>query len=359
VGGHGLSSFDERNPVLEGGIDYGRVFFTFTEHTDQKLIHGLIFQALLQALKERGVLLRDGQPTVLVDLGCGDGTTAREMIDAINRVHPRGSGIDYYGLDADERFVLGTARLLNEVRRSKHLRVIDVRRADVLAGEPLPIPPMDHVLATMGHVLYYAHSREGKDQTRTRIAAIVDGVTALLGRDGLCVFVHNADDCSLATLRASVTPPVEAKPAGILADIAEAKQLVVVSFTAPFKVHLPRLASEQWDETKEPSSYGAPRNSHDPRFVETLEVLTFIAQRDLRGLAAQGVLGAFVDELRAQIDPAGAFDGVCNYQLMLPRMRSPGLREHVEAAVRQVEQSLDRIGRESEEAFNRTAQKTE
>ena len=353
-----MSSLDERNPVLDGGIDYGRVFFTFIEHTDQKIVHGLVFQALLYGLKERGVLLRDGQPTVLVDLGCGEGHTACEMIDAINRIHPQGDGVDYYGLDADERFVLGTERLLNEVRRSKQLRVIDVRQADVLDGKPLPNASMDHILATMGHVLYYAHSRKGRDQTRKNIAAIVDSVTGLLGQDSLCLFVHSADDCPLATLRASVTTSVEPKPAGMVADIAKAKQLVVASFTVPFKLHFPRLASEQWEDTKEPSRYGAGPNSRDPRFVATLELLTFIAQRDLRGLATQGVLGQFVDDLRAQIDSAGAFDGVSNYQLMLSRKQSPGLNEHLEVSVRQVERSLGRIGRESEEAFNRRAHST-
>ena len=353
-----MSSFDERNPVLYGGIDYGRVFITFTEHTEEKIVHGLIFQALLSALKERGVLLRDGQRTVLVDLGCGEGHTALEMIDAINRIHPRGDGVNYYGLDADERFVQGTERLLNEVRRSKQLRVINVRQADVLDGKPLPIASMDHILATMGHVLYYAHSREGKNQTRRNIAAIVDRVTGLLGQDSLCLFVHSADDCSLATLRASVTISVEAKPAGIVADIAKAKQLEMASFTAPFKVHFPRLASEQWEDTKRPSSYSAVRNIHDPRFIATLELLTFIAQRDLSSLAAQGALGAFVDDLRTQIDSAGAFAGVSDYQLMLSRKQSPGLKENVELAVRQVEQSLDRIGRESEEAFDHRAQET-
>ena len=132
------------NPVLRGDIDYGRVFITFTEHTDQKIAHGLILEALLRALKQRGVLLRDGKPTVLVDLGCGEGHTACEMIDAINRVHPRGDGVNYYGLDADQRFVVGTGRLLNEVKNSKQLRVIDVRQADVLDGQPLPVASMDH-----------------------------------------------------------------------------------------------------------------------------------------------------------------------------------------------------------------------
>ena len=66
-----MSSAGTANPVLNGDIDYGRVFVTFTENTDQKIAHGLIFEALLRALKERSVVLQDGQPTRLLDLGCG------------------------------------------------------------------------------------------------------------------------------------------------------------------------------------------------------------------------------------------------------------------------------------------------
>ena len=96
-------------------------------------------------------------------------------------------------------------------------------------------------------------------------------------------------------------------------------------------------------------------NRRDPRFVATLELLTFVAQRDLSGLAARGLLAPFVDELRAQIDSAGAVAGVSNYQLMLPRFPSSGLRGHVEDAVRQVQRSLDRIRIESDEVFRRRA----
>jgi hypothetical protein len=63
-----------------------------------------------------------------------------------------------------------------------------------------------------------------------------------------------------------------------------------------------------------------------------------------------------VDALRAQIDSAGTFTGVSNYQLMLSKKQSPGLKEHVELAVLQVEQSLDRIRREAEDAFNQKSQ---
>ena len=63
-----------------------------------------------------------------------------------------------------------------------------------------------------------------------------------------------------------------------------------------------------------------------------------------------------MDALRAQIDSAGTFTGVSNYQLMLSKKQSPGLKEHVELAVLQVEQSLDRIRREAEDAFNQKSQ---
>jgi len=37
------------NPVLSGDIDYGRVFITVTKHSDSKIAHGLILEALLRA----------------------------------------------------------------------------------------------------------------------------------------------------------------------------------------------------------------------------------------------------------------------------------------------------------------------
>ena len=47
---------------------------------------------------------------------------------------------------------------------------------------------------------------------------------------------------------------------------------------------------------------------------------------------------------------------VSNYQLMLSKKQSSGLKEHIEVAVVQVEQSLDRIRREAEDAFNQRSQ---
>src|SRR5262245_41288892 len=87
------SSITKGDRTVDGPIDYGRVFVTFTRHTEQKIAHGLIFESLLHALKERGVVLKDGEPSNLVDLGCGEGHTAYEMIEAINRVHPQGGGM--------------------------------------------------------------------------------------------------------------------------------------------------------------------------------------------------------------------------------------------------------------------------
>lgn len=350
-----MSSADRENPVLSGGIDYGRVFVTFTGYTDQKIAHGLICEEQLRGLEEQGVVLRDGQPTTLVDLGCGEGHTACAMIDAINRVHPRGDGVNYYGLDADERFVGSTEKLLNEVKGVKQLRVINVQQADVLGQKPWPLPRLDYVLATMGHVLYYAYSDHGKEQTKRNIAGVVDRVARLLGEDGICLFVHSAEDCPLATLRASVADSVEAKPAGFIATIAKENRLEVISFVAPYTLYFPCLSPQQWEDCKEPSTYGLVRNRSAPRFVAALELLTFLAQRELNGLAREGRLRRFVEDVKAQVNVDGALKGLSHYQLMLSRRHSPELKKGVEAAVHKVESSLDQFAQAAAAAFRRTA----
>jgi len=344
------SGIKEGDRIVDGQIDYGRVFVTFTRHTEQKIAHGLIFESLLHALKERGVVLKDGKPTTLVDLGCGEGHTASEMIEAINRVHPQGDGVNYYGLDEDEGFVRCTERLLLELKGPQRLRMVDVRRADVLRGEPLPIPQIDDVLATMGHVLYYAHSSKGPDETRKNIAGIIDCIVGLLGRDGICILVHNAQNCPLATLRASVADSVEAKPARIVADITNEKRLVVMSLIAPFQLWFPRLTPRQWDKTKEPTSYRV-ESSNNPQFVATLELLTFVAQRSLKSLAQEGQLERFVDALRSQLDGNAILHGLSDYQILLSQRQSSELKACVEAALQHTAQSLDRIVGEARRAF--------
>jgi SAM-dependent methyltransferase len=352
-----MPSIDEGDRIVDGQIDYGRVFVTFTRHTDEKIAHGLLFESLLHALKDREVVLKDGKHTTLVDLGCGEGHTAYEMIDAINRAHPQGDGVNYYGLDADERFVRSTKRLLLEVKGSQRLRVIDVRLANVLGGEPLPIAPIDDVLATMGHVLYYAYGPKGSDETRTNIARIIDSIVGLLGRDGVCLLVHSAQNCPLATLRASVANSVVAKPTRIVADVADEKRLVVMSLIAPYQLCFPHLTPSQWDKTNEPACYRA-ESKNDPQFMITLELLTFIAQRGLKGLAQEGKLERFVNELRSQLDGNAVLHALSDYQLLLSQRKSPELKECVEAALQQVEQSLDRIIRKARRAFTLRARKT-
>ncbi len=345
-----MSHLDAANPVANGQIDHGRVFVTFTRHTDQKITHGLLFESLLRALKERGVILKAGQPTTLVDLGCGEGRTAYEMIDAINRVHPQDHGVNYYGLDDDDRFVRSTEKALEAVQGPQRLRVINVQRANVLQGEPLPVATMDDVLLTLGHVLYYTHSPAGRDETRRRIVGVLERVLALLGRDGLCLLNHNAHHCQLATLRASVANSVEARPTSIVAEIAEEKRLSVMSLFAPFRLGFPRLTPIQWQKTKEATSYQAEAQ-RDPRFLTALELLSFVAQRSLNSLAQEQKLATFVDKLTSTLDCDGVLHGCSEYQLLLSPRQSPGFREGVEAARQQSEQAMDCIVRKAAQAL--------
>lgn len=336
-----MSGSVDGDRILEGDIDYGRVFVTFTKHKEQKIAHGLIVESLLRALKDRGVVLKDGQPTTLVDLGCGEGHSARQMIDAISRVHPQGDGVNYYGLDADDRFVRNTERLLLEVKTSQRLGIVKIQSWNLFADQSLPIATMDDVLVNMAHLLYYAHDTR-EEQTRERIAGTIDRVVALLGRDGLCLLAHSATDCPLATLRATVADCVEAKPPRLVSDIADDNRIVLVSMVAPYRVCFPHLTQKQWDQIKEPASY-LEESRLDPRFVTTLELLTFVAQRGLKGLAQEKKLEPFIDGVRDQLDADGNLHALSDYQILLSEHRSLKFRESVEAAVRQCQSSLDEI----------------
>src|SRR5262249_298472 len=143
------------------------------------------------------------------------------------------------------------------------------------------------------------------------MACIIESIVGLLGRNGICVRVHNAQNWRLATLRASVADSVEAKPPGIVAGVAAEKRLVV-----PFQLCFPRLTPAQWDKIKEIACYRV-ESSNDPQFTAALELLMFVAQRSLKSLAQEGKLERFVDELKSQLDGDAILHALSDYQLLL------------------------------------------
>jgi len=330
-------------PQATGNIDLGAVFQTFTNRTDQKRTHGQIFRSFLHELRKRDEILlfpprSAGQTTAiaqhLVDLGCGDGTAAVEMVQAFSdvilvyassthgarsRVKHDNAKLIYHGFDNDDRFLQSTLEALNDLRymyKDNPAVVdvkVDVRHVDVTGGDQLPLPrPMDHTFVSVGHLLYYA-------QSSSCIAKVVDNVVQLLGRRSMAMFVHSAGQCNLALLRESVASSVVvARPSVCIAEIAKQQQWKLISAIIPYWIQFPSMTSQQWEDCKDPRRYKLPTNRDDEKFTILLELLMFIAQRSLNDLAEEGLLETFVDAVRKHLNNENnRFVGLTDYQFIL------------------------------------------
>ena len=168
--------------------------------------------------------------THLVDLGCGDGTAAVEMVQAFSEVLlsratgtcrsgsstrstgtkqnsitptttttiPITSKLIYHGFDNDDRFLRKTFEALNTCKHTcgKDLSnvEIDIRNVDITGGDRLPLLlpiPIDYTFMSVGHVLYYARNAVG-------ITNVVDNLIQILGKGSMAMFVHTAQAPKIA-----------------------------------------------------------------------------------------------------------------------------------------------------------------
>lgn len=353
-----MSGDENKSRTLEGIIDHNVVFQTFTKQTEQKKTHGLILQSLMQELQNRNILFpfqdqSEGDDSSvdeisttanivsLVDLGCGDGTTAREMITAFAQVlleRRAESGqykghkmhnttkLRYFGLDASECFVESTRRVLKDIACSEYRDIlvdsdVDIRQANAVGRDPLLLPkPIDNALLTMGHVLYYANSNSGgKNPAKDDVGAVVANIQRLLGEQSMALFVHSAARCTLGLIRESVAGSVViARPSVCLSEIVHERGWELVSFVVPYWIQFPRrLTVAQWEDCKNPDQWGLARNKNDSKFTILLELLMFIAQRSLRDLARENKMNTFVDAIQSHLDEHDKFEGLSDYQILL------------------------------------------
>ena len=321
--------------TLEGIIDYGAVFQTFENQTEQKQTHGAVTRSLLRELERQHILFpsRDtpDEAVSLVDLGCGDGTAAREMVAAFAKIisgKNMESGyetkLNYYGLDAEESFVESTRRSLIDLAADATEKLdilgnVDVRQANVIGTGQLPFSkPINNALVTMGHVLYYAKGNSGTNSSaKDDVAPVVDNVWKFLGRQSMALFVHSAAQCSLGLLRESVAESVViARPSMCVSDICKERGLDLISFVIPYWIQFPRkLPLEKWEDCKHPERWGLEQNKIDEDFCVLLELLMFIAQRHLRDLVQESIISDFVDGIRRNLDDQDRFEALSDYQL--------------------------------------------
>lgn len=279
-----------KRSILGGLFNYNEAFPSFVKDTHQKQDTASIMGIFAGQLRERDVCLPKQDPIRVADLGCANGNTGLQYI---RQMHHE-PGVHYYGFDNNEKF-LGEAEknLAAEPLIKKHFLVY----GDALGGNLKKTPECSSTLfdfVFVSHTAYYL-----KDQPSCR-AFLVDTIK-LLAECGIAVFLHEDSTYYFRSTYnennfGGMSAPMllEHSAQGLKTNFNQFKS---IKFTS--KLTFSEFHPDIWEAMKDPEKY--QRYAHLPNFIETLEKLAFIVQRDLIGMVEEGRLSRYIDEIREAV----------------------------------------------------------
>lgn len=325
------SSFSKQQPsdILEGKFNYNEAFEAFVKGTRQKEESASVIGAFTRKLQEKSVFLVKQQPVKVADIGCADSSTCLKYLRSMN-CQP---GFNYFGIDTNQKFLReAKTRLMNDSIIKNYTLV----NCDALSGELKQrgdLTAFEFIFVS--HIAYYL-----KNQLAGR--AFLEDITKLLSEQcGIAVFLHEDSTYYFRstynkTQFHTATPVLLEKSAQDLP--ANFNQFKSISFTS--KLHFPLLRKELWEAAKYPYFY--KDHAHEPNFIDMLKKLTFIVQRDLIGLANEGSLAAYVNEIR---DAISDNNNCLDLETRMQTLVSPQctLRHKIARALKETEEEMATI----------------
>ena len=333
---------------------YEDIYPAFKAATDEKEITANLSRNFLNYLVRRNLILTDGSPAAVADIGCGPCDTLVKYLTGV-RFEPGFivSATDYIRqyADANNGEALRTLAAAQAAQTIK-LQSFAVRAGNAFGGHLLDLlapppggPEMREAFRVVyaSHVMYHA---EGLPDVRRVIADVAD---TLLAAGGICILYHISNTrgtfqefrarfgSEAGAIRTSDTGAVtiDDPPAQIRAVCAELRlPLHEQAFVTHLRFGL--LRDAEWHAFKDPNSYDALGTSN-PAAYEDLKRLYFIVQRaPLEFVADRSATGLapFMNEVRAVIE---ANNGILplaeNMQVFGRADTAPELREAIPEAL--------------------------
>lgn len=329
--------------ILDGIYNYNETFSSFVKGTHQKRDTALVMGVFAKKLREKQVSLFKQQFVKVADLGCANSATGIQYLTSMN--YP--PGFHYFGIDTNRTFIKeAEAMLLAEPLIKKHTLI----HGNALGGnlkekKELASELFDFIF--ISHTAYYL-----TDELACR-AFLVD-IMKLLSECGIAIFLHENSTCYFRStynrnqFNKISTPMFLEQSARTLNT--SFNQFESICFTS--KLKFSPMNGELWEAMKHPESY--KRFSRVPNFIETLEKLAFIVQRELTGMAQEGSLSDYIDDIREAITTNNnCFDLKTHMQTMVgPKCV---LRHKIARALSETQEEIGRTIFISDEARNSEA----
>jgi len=309
-----MKSGQERK-VIQGAFDYAECFESFLNprFNEQKHRTALELSALFAAFGKRAIHFNADEILSVLDVGCGQGTMARFLVEAVSRNHK--GDLVYYGTDYSESFVEQTRETMRELaQKYPHLKKFEVFQGDAFAGKALLPEGRRAAVALVSHMFYHLYKPEDYPERLIYVAppnavelGFLQRLAASLEPDGAAVCVHGSKKSDMFDRLSGSYGEAMPNAAERIAQAAAALKLTLLSIPTVSRLNYPELPDATWERLKDLKNYR--ELAADSAALRTMELISFAlyGAGGLRRVSDVGELPKLIDEVRDILKENGGF----------------------------------------------------
>lgn len=314
---------------LIGNESYNERFATFLKYTNQKHTTSAIIKCFVQTLSNNTSLLNKDQLSIL-DIGCGEGTFATQLLNAIQPVYK--NKITYTGIDNNPEFVEKCSII------SSPNTTINILEQDAFAEKP-NFPPSDVV--TSSHTIYYCYNPSDPELSHTKATRFINNAVGTLGKDRIAIMMHEGPGSHYLIGKDFGTSFMPDSTLTI-AQICKENNLSVFSIPFTTQLRFPLLSDTSWNSLRNIST--ATMVAHIPEMQDSVLLMGFLLQQDLRVLEEKGTLSPFIDTIRNTLEQNnGCLVGRSEIQTILSVERTRDFEKTIERCCETVKHQLPMV----------------
>lgn len=300
-------------PSELGNESYDKRFAAFLKCTNQKLLTSKILEHLLQLVSANTDIF-SRESLAILDLGCGEGTLAKQLIPVIRPLYQ--GPLHYTGLDFNENFVNSFQEEL------KQFQDIKVAASQVDVFDNKAFTQADLVLAS--HMIYHSYTPSDKEGSSQKAQNFISNIVNALPKDSIAIAIHEASNSDMREIATQSGSELMPDATDVIQSICKNQEIPILDIPFEAKLTFPKLTGQQWDALKSTSTMTTAQ--YVPEMKEVLHLLGFIIQRDLNEMEEKE-LESFVSEVQNRLDDNNALTIRSTIQVLLSNERSPEFEE--------------------------------
>ncbi|MBL0319349.1 MAG: class I SAM-dependent methyltransferase [Alphaproteobacteria bacterium] len=251
-------------------------FKRFVPRTNQKAKTGRFFRKFI-----RNLAIGDSPwtPSTMLDIGCGEGTLAKHILESFQRNSLALEGRTYAAIDIVDKNVSKVSQDLGTFPIN-----LDVRQGNAFEYDLANFGKQDLIIAS--HVFYWAND----------IESIMGNVCNLLSDNGLAIIIHDSPESDQNQFRINFRATVNPHTTSTVERILNSKGMTHFNYIIESELIFPNNTIELKENLLKTVNGEIDINDHaDLKYLKYL--VEFVVQRPLEELAEEGIAQEYLGQL--------------------------------------------------------------